>query len=353
MSKIVLHIGTEKTATTSLQSFFSINKSRLSKAGIWYPNSENLDYCQRNAHFPLAASMFTECPDFITPTKYFQPEPLFAKLFKDFESREEHTLLLSAEHFSSRCSRPERISRLGQVLAGRDVEIIVYLRPQHELLLSAYSTFLKSGGKKTLEEVARQQWLRPGTPYFNYLKMVERWWETFGDDSVTVRIFQKEQFNGGSIYTDFMATLGVGESTLFEIPERQNLPITKELADFLYLANQHFPNFNENDRKGWEMGQQFRAEVTHLFPHGRPLKDLLCAELNEETKAFFAEFNAELARRARPDLNGALFIEEESRVSQDSAAIENAFGDEFISWVIEQWKSGRSLKSRLQNVVGH
>ena len=309
MKKIVLHIGTEKTATTSIQSFLCENQKRILKAGIWYPCSEQLDYCLRNAHFPLAASLYEECPDFVSPRKYFKPDILFNKLFHDFDSREEQTLLLSAEHFSSRCSRPERVAALGQLLKGYEVKIVVYIRPQHELLLSAYSTFLQSGGKKSLEEVSKQQWLRPQAIYFNYLRMIERWWATFGEDNVAVRIFQDDRFHGGDIYQDFVSVLGLEWDTSFETPDRQNTTICKELADFLYLANQHFPNFNEDDRPGWELGQAFRADVAPLFPQGKPIDRLLSRELKAYTKTFFSEYNEALARTARPDLTEGLFLE--------------------------------------------
>lgn len=346
MKRIVLHIGTEKTATTSLQAFFALNHQRLSHAGIWYPCDESLDYCHRNGHFPLAASTYTECPDFVTPQKYFDYKPLFQTLFADFEARPEDTVLLSAEHFSSRCSRPERIERLGEMLGDRNVEIIVYVRPQQELLLSAYSTFLKSGGKKTLEELCQRQWLKPGAIYFNYFRMLNRWWDVFGRDRVTLRVFQAPRLIEGDIYRDFIATLGLEWDEAFVIPERQNPPICKELADFLFLANQHFPAFIEDDRAGWELGNQFRREIEPLFPRGRPLRHLLSKELERETAEFFARFNAKLAAAARPDLNGELFVQTHVDEPLEPDASENVFCDEFVGWVIEQWKSQQSQQSR-------
>lgn len=351
MKRIVLHIGTEKTATTSLQAFFTLNQERLSQAGVWYPCDERLDYCHRDAHFPLAAATYAECPDFVTPKKYFEYKPLFQTLFRDMEARPEGTVLLSAEHFSSRCSRPERIERLGEMLGDRDVEIILYVRPQQELLLSAYSTFLKSGGKKTLEELCQRQWLKPGAIYFNYFRMASRWWEVFGRDKVTLRIFQKPHLVEGDIYRDFIATLGLDWDEQFIIPERKNPPICKELADFLFLANQHFPAFIEDDRAGWEMGNRFRREIEPLFPHGRPLRHVLSNELEHETSTFFAKFNAKLASAARPDLGGELFAETHIDEPLEPNASENVFCDEFVSWVIQQWKSGQSLKSRLQTAL--
>lgn len=348
MKKILLHIGTEKTGTTSLQTFFSLNKKSLSAADIWYPDSEKLDYCHRHGHFPLAAATLHECPDFVTPKKHFKPIPIFKGLLADFEARKESTLLLSAEHFSSRCSKRQKLFYLRALLKSYPVQIIVYVRPQHELLLSAYSTFLKSGGKKTLEEVSRDRWLKTYANYFNYYNMLSGWWKVFGDENVTVRIFQKEQMPEGDLYRDFMEVLGVNWKESLLIPERQNPPISKELADFLYLANQKFPAFIEKDRAGWELGQQFRTEVADLFPNGRPLSELLSDSLKEECKSIFAEYNTELANRARPDLDGVLFQDESEEESADSTSgtTENYFKDEFVTWVIDQWRPKRPSRLR-------
>lgn len=342
MKRIILHIGTEKTATTSLQSFFASNHQKLSAAGIWYPCDESLDYCHRSAHFPLAAAFMEDTPDFVARNKYFEPGALFEKLFRDFDKRPEHTLLLSAEHFSSRCSRPERNEQLGNILRDRDVKILVYLRPQHEMLVSSYSTFLESGGKKTLEDVSRQMWLRPQALYFNHLVMVQRWLENFRKEDLSVRIFQPRALAQGDIYSDVMDFLGISLASP-TIPDRLNPPISKELADFLYLANQHFPTWRENDRAGWEMGQQFRAEVSPLFTGGSPIKNILSPDLKAETVEYFADYNRKLCELVRPDLQGQLFYDEPGTGTSESAteASANSFTPEFVDWVIQQWSSKR------------
>lgn len=348
MKTILLHIGTEKTGTTSLQKFFSINKDMLAKGGIWYPDSEKLDYCHRNAHFPLAAALFDQCPDFVTPAKHHNADVLYKKLLQDFEAREETGLLLSAEHFSSRCSQPRMIARLRKLLKGFNVQVLFYVRPQHELLLSAYSTFLKSGGQKTLEEVSRERWLKPEGIYFNYLRLAQRWWKVFGEDKVRVQVFQAQSMPQGDLYRDLISIFDAQWRDDIKVPDRQNPPICKELADLLYLANQHFPAFGDQDRAGWEMGQRFRREVINLFPSGRPLRLLLSESLKQETIELFEPFNAELASKARPDLNGRLFHPDEgSPVS--ALDTQNYFSEDFVYWIIKQWKAGQSPMRGLLN----
>lgn len=351
MKSIVIHIGTEKTGTTSLQKFFSINKKLLSEGDIWYPDSEKLNYCHRHGHFPLAAALFDQCPDFVTPGKHHNADALYEQLLRDFEARDESVLLLSAEHFSSRCSHPRMIARLRKLLRNYHVRILAYVRPQHELLLSAYSTFLKSGGNKTLEEVSRERWLKTEGIYFNYLRLAQRWWKVFGEEHVRIQVFQAQSMPQGDLYRDLISVFEGEWRDDIKIPERQNPPICKELADLLYLANQHFPAFAEQDRAGWEMGQRFRREVINLFPQGRPLRLLLNESLKQETIELFQPYNEKLARKARPDLNGQLFHPDET-TPVSTLDTQNYFSEDFVYWVIKQWKAGQSPMRGLLNARG-
>ena len=118
MKRITLHIGTEKTATSSLQAFFRLNRQSLREKGIWYPTGNNVDYCCRSGHFPLAAALLRGPVEFIPRTKRFEAKLLYRKLLDDFDERKEDHLLLSAEHFSSRCSSPDSIATLAKLLEG-------------------------------------------------------------------------------------------------------------------------------------------------------------------------------------------------------------------------------------------
>ena len=192
MKKVILHIGTEKTATKSLQSFFGSNCFMLEKEGIWYPFSERLEYCYGNGHFPLPASLFDICPDFVPWNRHFKSDFLFSKFVRDFESRAEPVALLSSEHFSSRCSEHEQIQKIRHYLKAFNVQIIVYVRPQQELVISAYSTYLKAGGRDPLDKIVREKCLVPGIAYFNYMQMITQWWDVFGKDNITVRVFPEK-----------------------------------------------------------------------------------------------------------------------------------------------------------------
>lgn len=343
MKRVILHIGTEKTATKSLQQFFYMNHREFEKAGVWYPCSEELDYCYGNGHFPLPASLFEACPEFIPPEKHFDPDTLFARLKRDIQSREEPTTLLSAEHFSSRCSQADHVRQIGKHLQGLEVRIIVYVRPQHELLVSAYSTYLKNGGRERLNRLATAHCLKPGLIYFDYLQMMQHWGDVFGQDKITVRVFQKDRMKNRNIFDDVLSVLGMARTASLQMPGRLNPSISNEAAEFIHLANRHFPVLKEDNRVEWELGNQFRAEALSVLSTGGPLRHLLSRELKSDIHRFYADSNRVLARQFRPDLDGRLFLDEpDSPISENMEGQAQAcFGPDFVKWVVNIWKQAR------------
>jgi len=339
MKKIVLHIGTEKTATKSLQHFFCLNRLQLKKAGIWYPCSDHLDYCHGNAHFPLPASLFNNCPDFIPRQKHFRPEVLFSQLVRDFESSNEEIALLSAEHFSSRCTQKEQIKKISHYLEGFHVHILVYVRPQDELIVSAYSTYLKNGGGEPLEKLVKENCFREEISYLNYRLMISQWWEVFGKDRITVRVFQKKRMDNENVFDDIRSVLNIPSTLPFHIPEKRNRSVSREAAEFLFFSNQHFPGFDEGNRSGWERGQQFRSEFLSLLPKGKPLQQLLSDELKEKIKDFYASGNRELALQLRSDLKGLLFLDDNGNSKDEEDKPGNCYSHDFVKWVVDQWKT--------------
>src|SRR6056297_1210260 len=62
MRTAYLHIGLEKTGTTSVQIFLRTNSDLLEKYNLEYLGHEKKPYVHGIAHFPIAASFYKECP---------------------------------------------------------------------------------------------------------------------------------------------------------------------------------------------------------------------------------------------------------------------------------------------------
>ena len=91
------------------------------------------------------------------------------------------TLLLSSEHLSSRL-HDEDVAALRALLApfAETIDVVIYLRRQDELLLSLYSTYVKSGGKNDIGWLAGVSWL-------DFDAYLQRWENAFGRERITVR----------------------------------------------------------------------------------------------------------------------------------------------------------------------
>lgn len=192
--KLHLHIGTEKTGTTSAQKWFSQNRQALAESGVYYPSSLKMkkgSACHRllsmlsmdpgmsdDAFWRLSidsAEKHTALVDRITSD--------FADEFEQFKHLE--TWLISSEHLHSRVTNTTKIEAVQRFLSGYFSEIVVYihLRPQIDLAVSRAST-----GARVGVEISRNQFMPPwiSSDYYDYQGLVARWSKVFGAGNIVV-----------------------------------------------------------------------------------------------------------------------------------------------------------------------
>ena len=236
--KLILHIGTEKTGTTSIQEFLSENKSELEKQGFFIPKSP----CgSAPNHRKLATACFnngnTDDSFFDFKIKKFEEwqEETLNVIRKELISSSINTHILSSEHFSSRLTDTAEISRLYSFLKEiySEIKIVVYFRRQDEYAVSLYSTYLKSGGvSKTI---------LPTSAIFaryDYYKICKKWEGVFGLNSIIVRIFDRGVLKKGNVVSDFCHVSGIDEINTKEVTRESNPSITP-------LAQEVLRGFNE------------------------------------------------------------------------------------------------------------
>jgi hypothetical protein len=237
--RAILQIGTEKTGTTSLQSFLSTNRDRLRQRGFIYPR-----FCGEINQIGLAAyAMSAERLDPLRQAYGIQApqdvEPMRRRMREaaDAEIEGTQTAIFCNEHCHSRLTKPEEVATLREFLARHfdDVQVTIYLRRQDQVAVSLYSTRLKSG--------ATDQRILPATnsndPYFNYDRSLALWESCFGRGNITVRLFDRNELAGGSVVTDFLQTWGIGDPADFRTTPNQNESVSPEAQDFLRRVNAH------------------------------------------------------------------------------------------------------------------
>lgn len=309
--RALLHIGCEKTGTSTVQSWCERNRAALARRGILYPRSLGFRNHMRAACY---AGSRDRVEDLLKVEKLFDPEALqrFRATLPDMLRREVqesscHTLLVSNEHLSSRLTTPaeaQRILALVQHACGSDADIRVvhYVRRQDELLASIYSTNVKSGSTEPFRPVHGLD-----DPRLNPLPVLDLWASVFGEAAIEVPVFDRATLAKGDIVQDLLLRIGVdvaaAGSEFVAVPET-NRRLGAASLEFLRLFNAAVPRFNE---KG--LNPDRRGIVTAL-------EELDTEEADQalmtpaQAAAFmerFAAINQEIARRFLRREDGQLF----------------------------------------------
>ena len=205
--QVIIHIGGEKTGTTTLQFFLARNSERLTQVGFSYPTGDEKAYCSANAHFPVAACLLERDVEFIPPEKKALLPTVLNNLGNDIRDTED-TVIISCEHFSSRIHEQVQLVKLRDALGDKDVKVLFYLREPSELFLASYSTAIQSGRKHNLNinEITADN------PYYNHLTTLTLWGSVFGEENILAR--QYGALFDGDICKDFCEVVGLDYDTL-------------------------------------------------------------------------------------------------------------------------------------------
>jgi hypothetical protein len=186
--RAILHIGTEKTGTTSCQMFMHQHRQGLLAQGVLYP--ERLGGINHRAVASYALSM-ESADDYLVGRGLTTQEKL-DEFYADVEAEldeqigahsEAHTCVLSSEHFHSRLKSIEQITRIRDLLVPcfEQIEVHVHLRPQIDVAISLASTQSRVGGRVGQSFFDQ---VRADRMYYNYDMLVSAWEQVFGSENV-------------------------------------------------------------------------------------------------------------------------------------------------------------------------
>ena len=241
--KLILHIGTQKTGTTSIQNYLAANRKLLAKQGVCYPvdlGGYRAVAKERNAHVLDRAAVGRAKPSAQTDEdRALVPAQL--KRLRGHMKRYD-TLLLSDERIWSDGTAYKKywpnmhavISELG----FDEVELILYLRRQDHYCESRWNQVVKCGVSAT-GDIA---WLLQERPsyarsnfYGEYLDKVEA---EFGRQNIHVRIFERPKLVNGDAVDDFMQVAGLSADERFVRPQNANPTLTCNCAQIKRWANE-------------------------------------------------------------------------------------------------------------------
>lgn len=208
----ILHIGAEKTGTTTIQGALAASRAALVAAGFAYPRAPGEQNHVRLAiHAGRPELVDDLARDFaVRGGAEGSRRDLAAELAAELAAlpASVHTVLLSNEHCHSRLRGVEEVLRLKSLLDGlfAEVRVIVYLRRQDELAISHYTTALRGGAIH--DNPLPPPWREPPS-YFDWDALLTRWSAVFGRAAVTPRLFSRQAMPGGDVVRDFAAACGL------------------------------------------------------------------------------------------------------------------------------------------------
>lgn len=214
--KCYLHIGTEKTGTTSIQEFLKSNTKALSDIGIYRSGAGRIR--GRNDR-PLATYFQTALDDFsyqrgITTQRgkanFF--EGFLEKFANEIEiaSRTHDYFLITSEHFHSRLMDIREIRELHAFLINnfKKIEVICFFRDQFDVAVSLYSTDLWVGGTDDIETFVSNA--TPKNYYYNYKAICDNWSEVFGRENCNFCLYNKQGLPNYDVRDDFFDVIAGG-----------------------------------------------------------------------------------------------------------------------------------------------
>ncbi len=294
--KCFLHIGTEKTATTTLQNFLNLNRENLLSQGYLYTKSAGPI---NNRLVPLLAYNCNSRDDLTKTLGIITSDDLklhqdnvFNQLSKELNAYFKpsgsgiNTVVFSSEHIQSRLRKIEDIQRLKEVLNQlglTDISVVVYLRNPPEIANSLYSTAIKGGSVDCLPPPPTDFYYRNVCHHQNTL---EKYSAVFGDSAVIPRIFHQDEFKNGSIISDFTDVIGIADHRDYIIPDNKNESLSITGIELLRRINKSVPKFIENKPNS------VRANLTHYFEkHFSDGKYVMPRDLYERYDEAFKESN--------------------------------------------------------------
>ncbi|WP_445360346.1 hypothetical protein ACJJIL_17525 [Microbulbifer sp. EKSA005] len=247
MKKLYIHIGTEKTGTTTVQEFLFKNREVLKGEGVLYPNILNLSnhvgFCLAFMDFNPNSELYSVvgCEPNENSAKEFSGS-ILEKLAREIVSSDCDTVIISNEHLHSRITTQEEIFKIKEWASKffDEIEIVCYLRNQADLAVSYYSTLIKSGNVP--ERVFPNFSSVPH--YYDYKKLLDGWSAAFG--KITVKSFSRSLLKNENIIDDFIdvACLCGAENKFFQI-EDSNVSLDAYSLEILKSINESFPFVKE------------------------------------------------------------------------------------------------------------
>lgn len=222
--RYVLHIGTNKTGTSTLQAYLGTQRDQLLEQGIWYPRIGNFEF----AHHDLAEAIklggdfarFNVNLDLLTTAV---PDGV-------------HTVLISSENFHT----VKDVSAVAALFPPDQTQVVLYLREHISYLSSWYQQDVQAARARITCTFFEYAQLR-GYPFMD---LVARWQAVYGKN-LHVGAYDRASLTGGDIVEDFFSVTFKSKPPFSRKFEDKNPSISGNLL-FTKLVLNHLLTLEES-----------------------------------------------------------------------------------------------------------
>lgn len=271
-SRLILHIGANKTGSSAVQSFLRLNFKTLRSLGYRVPDRELGLTDKITGEHVFATQGFINRAE---------PTGLAGKLASLMQAPES-TVIVSAENLSN----GQNFQYFNPALQGLNCKVILYIRRQDELLTSSWQQW------NSKREVDFNAWLILALQRLGHWKRcIDGWESVVGAGNVMLRLFQRSDLVNADVVDDFISLLGLPDP----IPDflKPDSLVNPSYSDVItpLVSGSKFLFDSEHDGKFYDMvgeltGDAYvaqqkisllsRAQREKIIEYYRPQNEAIC-----------------------------------------------------------------------------
>lgn len=232
---LILHIGTGKTGTTSIQHLLTVNRQQLRE-------QHQIDYLEfgldiQPQQFGGEVGTHGDLVRWASTDNHRRLNALGRQIDKSTCD----TVVISSENFYHQLN-PAQVQSLADAIGpGHRVQVLCYVRRQDDYMESAWKQQVRVGAMRSafptfLARHTSTEFLAEA--HANYHRMLLPWAQSFGRQALRIQVFDRKEFVHGDLIDDFLALCNpqADYSTLLR-PRPNNPSLSTELAVLLRQIN--------------------------------------------------------------------------------------------------------------------
>lgn len=243
--KCIVHIGANKTGTSSIQRTLARHDSQLREQGAIFPSAGRVfgdDFFERHIGLRFAATPLSQPLKGLATSLGMEEsnvrseyrEKFRESLWSELRESSFDTAVISDEAlfvFSSASVATGVKKLLSEFFT--EIEVIAYLRRPDLFICSEYSQSVKTGYQGTLSE-----YINKNIRNEKYYERLHPWQDAFGRNNVKVRCFDKKILVNGDAVDDFINASGLEANKFNRYRVNESLSVLG--CETLRLINKHF-----------------------------------------------------------------------------------------------------------------